>query len=115
MKHLQESKSLAVSQILWALVESFLQCVQSKLCCEIAEVAWLSGHSLRPLLNLHSNLDITRNASYFWTIKVCLIPYHDLYTSIPPLHTLVVLFIFHEPNPTWASPANFPPPRQCLP
>jgi hypothetical protein len=27
MKHLQESKSLAVSQILWALVESFLQYV----------------------------------------------------------------------------------------
>jgi hypothetical protein len=41
MKHLQESKSLAMSQILWALVESFLQCVQNKLCCEIAEVAYV--------------------------------------------------------------------------
>src|SRR5277367_5078782 len=87
-----------------ALIGSFLQYVLYR------RGSLAFKKSIRPLLNLHSNLDrmrYNRNASYFLDYQVHLMPYHDLYTGRPPPRMLVVLSIFHNPTRLdLSSPAN---------
>jgi hypothetical protein len=76
-------------------------CVQkANYVVQITEVLAFKN-SIRPLLNLYSNLDrmrYNRNAGYFLDYYVHLMPYHDLYIGRPPPRMLVVLSIVYDPT-----------------